>query len=54
VLPHIRLSFLTGIGKPAHVLAFSSGPYYTAHADAFEAWDQARLNQLLCSSGVTC
>ena len=53
ILPHIRLTFLTGVADPRR-LAFSSGPYYTAHADVFDAWDQARLNQLLCAAGVTC
>ena len=57
ILPHIRESIETTIVNPLNTngsvaISFSSGPYYTLHADVFEAWEQSRINFLLHSNGI--
>jgi len=57
ILPHIRESIETTIVNPLNAngsvaISFSSGPYYTLHADVFEAWEQSRINFLLRSNGI--
>jgi hypothetical protein len=61
-IPHIHMFLKTGIVNPFNksggiAIRFSSGPYYTLHADFFNAWDQARMNLLTrncINVGVDC
>ena len=48
VLPRIESFFRYKVGTaPIGTITFSSGPYYTAHQDFFNAWDPAVLQKLV-------
>lgn len=48
VLPRIESFFRYNVGKGAvGTITLSSGPYYTAHQDFFNAWDPAALQRLV-------
>ena len=48
VLPRIESFFRYRVGTgPIGTITFSSGPYYTAHQDFFNAWDPAVLQKLV-------
>lgn len=48
VLPRIESFFRYNVGTgPIGTITFSSGPYYTAHQDFFNAWDPAVLQKLV-------
>jgi hypothetical protein len=56
-VPQIVLNVRWATGGNLSGVAFSSGDASTLHADAFVAWDTARLNELVTSclnTGTKC
>lgn len=61
-MPDLQQRYHLGIYNPLYpdgsvALSFSSGPWYTIHADYFQTWNQAKLDQLVAdclSAGIHC